>query len=142
MTDLRTFLAGEAPDTVVITLADEAVSEPAALEPYAEPIDGGQALVLDGSTGRTVFERATGQDPMAFATAAREHDGRVDRDLNGADCPAAAGADGHTPRIVFAFAEAQHDAADGLYAEGPVIHAYVECGCGTRYSDRWVAEAR
>lgn len=140
MTDLQTFLAGAAPETVVIRVADDAVSDPAALEPYAEPVEGGQALVLDGATGRTVFQRATGQDPMAFAKAARDRDGRVDRDLNEATCPAAEGADGHAPRIVFAFAEAQHDSADGLYAEGPVIHAYVQCGCGTRYSDRWVAE--
>lgn len=142
MTDLETFLAGEATETVVITLADAVLSEPEALDAYAEPIDGGQALVLDGATGRTVFERATGEDPMAFARAAGDRDGRVDRDLNGAACPAAAGTDGHEPRIVFAFAEAQHDSAGGLYAEGPVIHAYVECACGTRYSDRWVAEGR
>ncbi len=140
MTDLQTFLAGAAPDTVVIRLSDAAVSDPAALEPYAEPVEGGQALVLDGATGRTVFQRATGQDPMAFAQAAGDREGRVDADLSGAACPADDGDGGHEPRIVFAFAEAQHDAADGLYAEGPVIHAYVQCGCGTRFSDRWVAE--
>jgi hypothetical protein len=140
VTDLQTFLAGAAPDTVVIRLSDAAVPDPAALEPYAEPVEGGQARILDGATGRRVFQRATGQDPMAFAQAAGDREDRVDPDLSGAVCPAGDGNGGHELRIVFAFAEAQHDAVDGPSAEGPVIHAYVQCGCGTRYSDRWVAE--
>jgi hypothetical protein len=77
---------------------------------------------------------------MAFVQAAGDREGRVDPDLSGAVRPAGDGNGGHEPRMVFAFAEAQPDAADGLYAEGPVIHAYVRCGCGTRYSDRRVAE--
>lgn len=139
MSDLETFLAGQAPDHVVIVLSAASLSEPEALDAYAEPLDGGRALVLGGAKGRSVFQRATGQDPMAFARAASDRDGRVDRDLVGGTCPDDDDVEGHEPRITFAFAEAQNEAAGGLYAEGPVVHAYVECDCGTRYSDRWVA---
>lgn len=140
MSDLETFLAGEAPDHVAIVLAESSLSDPGALDDYAEPIDGGRALVLGGATGRSVFQQVTGQDPMAFARAASDRDGRVERDLAGGDCPDAEGAEPHEPRVVFAFAEAQNEAAGGLYAEGPVVHAYVECECGTRYADKWVVD--
>lgn len=143
MTDLETFLAGRAPDHVAIVLADAVVDDPAALDEYADPVEGGLALVLGGATGRTVFQRATGQDPMAFARAAGDRDGHVDRDLGGGDCPAVADGDppaGHEPHIVFSFAEPRNEAVGGLYAEGPVVHAYVQCACGTRYSDKWVVE--
>jgi hypothetical protein len=110
---------------VVIALADTAVSDPSALAADTEPIDGGQAMVLDGANGRTVFQRAIGQDAMAIATAASERDGRVDRDLIGADCPTATGAGGHAPPLMFAFAETQDESAGGLYTDGPVIHAYI-----------------
>lgn len=139
MSDLETFLAGQAPDHVVIVLSAASLAEPEALDAYAEPLDGGRALVLGGAKGRSVFQRATGQDPMAFARAASDRDGRVGRDLAGGTCPDDDDAESHEPRIVFAFAEARNEAAGGLYAEGPVVHAYVECDCGTRYSDRWVA---
>lgn len=139
MTDLTTFLAGRAPDYVAIVLADAVVDEPEVLTEHAEPIDGGLALVLGGSTGRTAFQRATGQDPMAFARAASDRDGGVHRDLSGGDCPDA-GPEPHAPHIVFSFVEAQNQAVGGLYAEGPVVHAYVQCECGSRYADKWVAE--
>lgn len=138
MSDLETFLAGQAPDYVVIVLSEASLAEPEALDAYAEPLDGGRALVLGGAKGRSVFQRATGQDPMAFARAASDRDGPVDRDLSGGECPDGVDTGRHEPQIVFAFAEARNEAAGGLYAEGPVIHAYVECDCGTRYSDRWV----
>lgn len=41
---------------------------------------------------------------------------------------------------MFAFAEEQNGEVGGLYAEGEVIHAYVACTCGQRYSDKWVAD--
>ncbi len=138
MSDLETFLAGRAPDHVAIVFSEASLADPAELDEYAEPLDGGRALVLGGAQGRSVFQRASGQDPMGFARAASDREGRVDRDLAGGDCPDA-GEDAHEPRLVFAFAEAQNEAAGGLYAEGPVVHAYVECECGTRYSDRWNA---
>lgn len=140
MSDLETFLAGRAPDYVAIVLADAVLDDPDTLEAAAEPVDGGLALVLGGATGRSVFQQVTGQDPMAFARAAGDRDGRVARDLSGGDCPdAGAEADAHRPHLVLSFAEARNEAIGGLYAEGPVVHAYVQCACGTRYADRWVA---
>lgn len=146
MTDLETFLAGRAPDYVTIVLADAVLDDPEVLTEHAEPIDGGRALVLGGAKGRSVFQRVTGQDPMGFARAAGNRDGHVERDLSGGDCPGvvAEGDDGnsgeHDPHVLLSFVEAQNEAVGGLYAEGPVVHAYVQCACGTRYSDKWVAE--
>lgn len=157
MSDLETFLAGRAPDHVVIVLADSVLEEPDVPDEYAERVDGGLALVLGGATGREVFQRLAGEDPMAFARSAGDRDGRVERDLSGGDCPAAgaggesgARADGdaddgvavqsddHHPRLLLSFAEPRNEEVGGLYAEGPVVHAYVECACDTRYADRWV----
>lgn len=141
MSDLETFLAGRAPDYVAIVLADTVVDDPATLDEHAEPVDGGRALVLGGARGRSVFREATGQDPMAFARAAGDREGRVERDLSGGDCPeAGADAVGHDPHIVLSFAQAQDEDVGGLYAEGPVVHAYVQCACGARYADKWVVE--
>lgn len=139
MTDLETFLAGQAPDHVAIVLSERSLSSPEALDGYAEPVDGGRAIVVPGAKGRSVFRRATGQDPMAFARSASEREGHVARELSGGDCPEA-DTEVHDPRLVFAFAEAGNEDAGGLYAEGPVVHAYVECECGTRYADKWVVE--
>lgn len=142
MSDLEAFLAGRAPDHVAMVLADEVLAEPEALDAYAERLEGGLALVLPGADGRSAFQRATGRDPMGFARAASDREGRVARDLSAGDCPATGEApeDAHHPHIVFAFAEARHEDADGLYAEGPVVHAYVQCACGALYADRWVVE--
>lgn len=140
MSDLETFLAGQAPDYVAIVLADAVLDDPDALEAAAEPVDGGLALVLGGAAGRSVFQEVTGQDPMSFARAAGERDGHVARDLSGGDCPnAEVEPDAHRLNLVFSFAEARNETVGGMYAEGPVVHAYAQCACGTRYSDRWVA---
>ena len=45
----------------------------------------------------------------------------------------------HDTRFVFAFAEEQNEEVEGLYNEGDVIHAYVQCTCGTAYSEKWLA---
>lgn len=140
MTDFETFLAGQAPDHVAIVLSERSLSSPEALDGYAESLDGGRAIVVRGTRGRSVFRRAAGEDPMAFARAASDREGWVARNLSDGDCPTADAA-AHEPRLVFAFAAAESEAAGGLYAEGPVVHAYVECDCGTRYADQWVAEA-
>lgn len=140
MTDLEAFLAGRATDHVAIVLSERSLSAPEALDGYAEPVDGGRAIVVPGSKGRSVFQRAAGEDPMAFARVASEREGHVARDLSDGDCPEA-DTGSHEPRLVFAFAEAGNEDAGGLYAEGPVVHAYVECECGTRYADKWVVEA-
>lgn len=168
MSDLAAFLAGRRPDHVAIVLADELLDEPEALEDYAEPVGNGLALVVPGFRGRSVFRRATGGDPMAFARDASDRESAIARDLSGGDCPEAAGPDGdrdadvaatddheaatddaaegvadgrsgHYPTVVFSFAEPRNEAMGGLYAEGDVVHAYAQCACGTRYADRWVA---
>lgn len=168
MSDLAAFLAGRRPDHVVIVLADELLAEPEALEGYAEPVANGLALVLPGHRGRSVFRRATGHDPMAFARDASDRESPIARDLSGGDCPEAPGADAvddadgegnggavtdgdrdgdleaddrgeHYPTVVFSFAEAQNEDIGGLYARGDVVHAYARCACGARYADRWVA---
>jgi len=133
------FLAGERPSDVHIYLDEDAVSEIDALTEHGERVEGGVVLVLDGERARGVFQRATGIDPMAFAREAMDTDGEVDRDGTGGRCPA--GGDGdHSARFVFAFAEEQNEEVGGLYADGPVIHAYVSCACGESYSEKWTAD--
>jgi len=130
------FLAGERPADVHIFLHEDRVANVEALEPHGERVDAGVVLLLDGAKGREVFADATGIDPMALAREAMGTEGSVDRDCTGGTCPSCGAED---PEFVFAFAEEQNEEAGGLYAEGPVIHAYVACGCGERYSEKWVA---
>ena len=134
--DREGFLAGERPTDVHIYLHEDSVSNPEALESHGERVTDGIVLVMDGEEARSVFQTATGIDPMALAKDAMATDGEIDRDCTGATCP---GGDDHTPRIIFAFAEEKNEDVGGLYAEGPVIHAYVACDCGQRFSDKWVA---
>ncbi len=132
------FLAGERPDDVHIYIDEGSVSNLDALESHGERVDGGIVLVIDGEQARSMFQSATGIDPMALAQEAMGTDGEVDADCAGGVCPAEDG-DEHHPKFIFAFAEEQNEAVGGLYAEGDVIHAYVACDCGERYSDKWVA---
>jgi len=133
------FLAGERPSDVHIFLHESAVSDIEALSDHGERVEDGLVLVMDGEQARGVFQRATGIDPMGFAREAMDTDGDVDADCADGTCPESNGED-HHPRFVFAFAEEQNEEVGGLYAEGPVIHAYVSCACGASYSDKWVAE--
>lgn len=135
-TDREEFLAGERPSDVHVFLNEDAVGDLDALEPHGERVENGIALVMDGEQARDVFRRTTGIDPMALAQEAMGTDGTVARDCASATCPDGEG-DGHAPDFVFAFAEEQNEEVGGIYAEGPVIHAYVACECGTRYSDKW-----
>ncbi|WP_181684786.1 DUF5807 family protein [Halorhabdus salina] len=142
MTDREAFLAGDRPDDVAVFLHEAAVSNPEALESYAEPVEHGVVLVLPGAEGRSAFQSATSIDPMALAQDAMDTPSEIDDDLTGGTCPAATDepdAD-HTVRFLFAFAEAQNDEVGGLYAEGDVIHAYAACACGERYSEKWVVD--
>ncbi|WP_158853476.1 DUF5807 family protein [Halorhabdus sp. CUG00001] len=141
MTDREAFLAGDRPDDVAVFLHEAAVSNPEALESYAESVEGGVVLVLPGEDGRSAFQSATDIDPMALAQEAMDTEGHIDDDLTGGTCPVAEDdPDGdHTVRFVFAFAEAQNEDVGGLYADGDVIHAYAACACGQRYSEKWVA---
>ncbi|WP_135663277.1 DUF5807 family protein [Halorhabdus rudnickae] len=142
MTDREAFLAGNRPDDVAFFLHEDAVSNPEALDEYAEPVENGLVLVLPGEEGRSAFQSAAGIDPMALAQAAMDTPSEIDRSLVGGTCPVAdeAPEDDHHVRLVFAFAEAQNEEVGGIYAEGDVIHAYAACACGQRYSEKWVVE--
>ena len=140
-TDRAAFLAGQRPDEVQIYLHGDVLSNPEALAEYSQSVESGIVLMLDGDEARTIFQQATGIDPMALAQEAMETEGVVEPDCAGGTCPVGGGRD-HHPRLIFAFAEEQNETAGGLYAKGPVIHAYVACACGERYSDKWVATDR
>jgi hypothetical protein len=141
--DREAFLAGDRPEDVLVYLDERVLSDPGALEAHGERVGDGIVLVLPGEEARGVFQRAAGIDPMAFARQAMDTDGEVTPECTGGSCPADEDAgDDHDARFVFAFAEAQNEDAGGLYAEGAVLHAYVSCTCGERYSDKWVAGER
>lgn len=142
MTDRDAFLAGDRPDDVLIYLSEAVVGTPAALESVGEPVEDGVVLVVPGAEGRQALERAVDVDPMAFAQAAMDTEGTIAADCTDGTCPAAGDPDGHAVQFVFAFVEAQNPEAGGRYAEGDVVHAYAQCACGERYSDRWVAGNR
>lgn len=138
MTERREqFLAGERPDDVALYLSESFVDDPGALADHGELVADGVLVVVDGESGRSVFEKATGQEAMEFTKEAMDADGDVDADLTGGDCPAGEG-DDHEALFVFAFAEERNDEVGGLYAEGDVMHAYARCACGEAYSERWV----
>ena len=142
MSDREQFLAGERPDDVAFFLHEAAVSGTDALAEQGERTAEGVVLVVDGEAGRQAFQSVTGIDPMAVAREAMGTEGRVDRDLTGGVCPDSEGdggdREGHQARLIFAFAEAQNEDIEGLYAEGDVVHAYVACECGQRYSEKWL----
>lgn len=135
------FLAGERPDDVALFLAEQTIDDPDQLGAIAaaERVEDGVLLVVPGERGRAVLSRLTGRDAMEFAQAAGQTRSQIDRSLTDGTCPAAE--DGsHDVALVFAFVQPETEAADGLYAEGPVVHAYAACDCGTTYSERWVVQ--
>lgn len=142
--DREAFLAGDRPSDVHIYLSEDAVSDIGALESHGERVEDGIVLVMDGEQARGAFQSATGIDPMGLAQEAMGTEGTVDADCTGGVCPDSEETpdEDHTAKFVFAFAEEQNEEVGGLYAEGAVIHAYVACGCGLRYSDKWVADER
>ncbi|AKH96763.1 DUF5807 family protein [Halanaeroarchaeum sulfurireducens] len=146
MTDDRVaaFLAGDRPDDVALYLAADRVSNLDALldQPAVHPAGDGALLVVDGETGRSVFQRFTDEDAMAFTGEAMGRDGHVDATLTDGTCPDADGEGDHEPRFVFSFVEEQNEEVGGLYERGDVVHAYAQCSCGTAYSDTWVVDER
>ena len=143
MSDRDEFLAGDRPEDVFMYFAEDAVSGIEALAGHGERVDDGVLLVVEGESGRSAFERATDLDPMAFAKQAMANDGDIDADCTGGVCPDTEETAGpHEARFVFAFAEEQNEEVEGLYAEGDVIHGYVQCTCGTAYSEKWLADER
>ncbi len=137
--DRREFCAGDRPDDVAIFFAESFVSDDRLAE-FGQQIEGGTLLIVDGEAGRRAFQAATGTGAMEFAGAAMKREGTIDRPLTGGTCPDEGDGEDHAVEFLFAFAEAQNEDVGGLYAEGAVIHAYVQCACGTAYSDRWLAE--
>jgi hypothetical protein len=143
MSDREEFLAGERPEDVFMYFAEEGINGVEALENVGERVEDGIVLVVDGDSGRSAFQRAVGVDPMAFAKEAMGTDGEVFADCTGGVCPASDGdEEGHDAEFVFAFAEEQNEDVEGLYAEGDVIHAYVQCACGQAYSEKWLADEK
>jgi len=145
MCDQEAFLAGRCPDHVGIYHAEETLTDRGSIERFGERVAGGVMLVVEGDRGRAAFEKAIGEDPMAFARSAGDRDGRVDRDITGGSCPESVGEDGddeggHRAQVIFAFVQEQLDDADGIYTEGDVMHAYVRCACGVDYSEKWLIE--
>lgn len=139
MTRREEFLSGTRPDDVAIYLSRSVVDDIGKLAEYGEAVADGIVLVVPGESGRNAFSKVAGTDAMAFAKEAMDEEGEIDADLTGGSCPAC---DKNEIRYVFSFAEEQNDEVGGLYAEGDVIHAYARCGCGTAFSDRWVAGER
>lgn len=133
------FLSGDRLDDVLIFIAESELSD-SGLADHGEQCDAGVVLVLDGETGRSVFERATGLTAMTFAGSAMDTDGTIERDCLGGECPNEQPSSEHRVRFLLAFTEAQNDDVGGIYAEGAVLHAYANCTCGTTYSDKWVIE--
>jgi len=131
------FLDGERPSDIHIFLHEDSVSNLDALEAHGERLAEGIALVLDGDEARGIFQRTTGIDPMGLAQDAMGTDGEIGSECTTATCP---DGEDHTPQFIFSFVEEQNEEVGGLYAEGAVIHGYVACECGTRYSDKWVVE--
>lgn len=142
MTAHEEFVAGDRTEEVLIYLADAAMGNPDALADVGERVDDGVVLVVPGDDGRQALQNAVGVDPMAFAKEAMATDGEVRPDCTGGSCPAEDGGGDHDARFVFAFAEDENPDAGDLYATGDVIHAYVRCGCGQSYSQKWVAGDR
>lgn len=159
MSKYAEFLAGERHEDVAVFIHAEATTDLDALADHGTEVDDGMVIVVPGDRGRSVFQSVAGLDPMGLASEARGTEGHVDRDLAGGDCPSAAegagsegaGSEGddsesatadadHFARFVFAFSEAQNEDVDGIYTEGDVMHAYVQCACGTTYGDKWLLE--
>lgn len=141
MTGLRQeFLSGDRLDDVLIFIGEGELSD-SGLAEHGEQCDGGVVLVLDGETGRTVFERATGVEAMTFANSAMNTDGTIERDCLGGACPSGQPNADHQVRFLLAFTEAKNPDVGGIYAEGDVLHAYATCACGTTYTDKWVIDA-
>jgi len=136
------FLAGERVEDVAFFLHEDTVGNADALADHGEQVENGMVLVIDGDSGRSAFQSATGIDPMGLAREAMASDGEIDRDLTGGVCPNEEEEpdENHTAKFVFAFAEAQNEEVGGIYEDGDVIHAYAVCPCGEKYSEKWVVE--
>jgi len=140
MSKREEFLAGERVEDIAFFLHEDSVGNVDALSEYAEQVEDGVVLVLDGDQGRSAFQSSTGLDPMALAKRAMGTDGEISRELTGGVCPNAdeEPEENHTAKFVFAFAEEQNEEVGGIYEQGDVVHSYAVCTCGEAYSEKWV----
>lgn len=83
---LSEFRAAERPDDVALFLADSFVDDDR-LERFGERVEGGVVIVVDGESGRSAFEAATGTGAMEFARTAMDREGEIDDDLTAGSCP-------------------------------------------------------
>jgi hypothetical protein len=138
MSDAReAFLSGDRPDDVALFLADGFIDDLAPLEEYGDRVEDGMVLVMDGETGRGVFETATSMEAMDFAGQAMGTEGEIAPDLTGGTCPDEESEEDHGTQFVFSFVEEQNTGVDGLVGEDDTVFAYAYCTCGTAYSHRW-----
>jgi hypothetical protein len=143
MSELRqSFLSGDRPDDIALFLSDTFVDDIESLAEYGERAEDGIVLVVDGETGRQVFETATSMQAMDFAGQAMGREGEIAPDLSGGRCPDRGTDDEHRAQFVFSFVEEQNTDVDGLVAEGDAVFAYAYCSCGTAYSHRWLVGER
>ena len=145
MSKLAAFLAGERHDDVALFLTEAYLDSQGKLPKMGETVESGYVLVVPGDDGRRAFAAGTGMDAMEFAQGAMETRGHISRDLDGGECPAAGQetdaveeTSDHDVEFIFAFSEEHNEDVGGLYARGPVVHAYAHCACGESYSDKWV----
>lgn len=136
--EYEAFIAGRRPDDVLFFLAETDDDLDGSVPDDGHAVPGGRVYVVPGDRGRRAFSAATGTDVMSFARSAMGTTGEIDTGLNRGTCPECGETD--HPRHLFAFAEARNEDVGGMYARGPVVHAYAACPCGAVYSDRWVAD--
>ena len=133
------FLAVNRHDDIVLFLSEHVVDEHSAIRDQALSVETGCVLTISGTRAQQIVESAIGMGPMAFAKKAMGTRVHVDRELKDAACPS--GHTDHETEFILAFSEAENQAVGGLYAQGPVIHAYTQCSCGALAADKWVADA-
>jgi hypothetical protein len=141
----RAFVSGDRPEDVALFLAEGLVDDLDALAEYGDRVEDGMVLVMEGETGRSVFQKATNMEAMAFAGRAMKTEGEIAPDLTHGTCPkreTVEDEDDHRTRFVFAFVEEQTDDVDGLVADGDAVFAYAHCTCGAAYSQRWLVGDR
>lgn len=135
---LAAFTAGDRPADIAVYVADSVVDRPDRLGAVGTRVADGTVIVLPGDKGKAVFERTIGESAMDFAGRAMQHSGVITRTLDGGQCPDCSA---DAVELLLAFVEEAHPEVGGRYADGPVLHAYARCRCGTHYSDSWSVPA-
>ncbi|MFB6254969.1 MAG: DUF5807 family protein [Halobacteriaceae archaeon] len=132
------FLAGNRPNDIALYFANSFLDNPENLSDYGVSVANGVILIVDGSTGRSIFNEVTGMQPMQFAQRAMQTSGSIESSLTSAECPNSTASNNHFIKFLFAFVEEEKNNIDGIYDQGDVMHVYAFCSCDTAFSDRWV----